>query len=224
MKRSRGARQLADGVARSRDESAVLDGQPVTFDATRAGGRLEAIRVGEDVFRVRVARATGTGSLSGAPGDVPRSGEWLASRRRRVRGGAQARVACSLPCPAGCAGSSRRRGRASAKGDVILILEAMKMEHAIRAPRDGRRDAPAHREGDLVDAGAVLAEISREFGGSRPSRGIIRPMPSLRRVSRSSGRTCRARVTVYEVGPRDGLQNESETLPVGRPRPSSWTA
>jgi propionyl-CoA carboxylase alpha chain len=52
------------------------------------------------------------------------------------------------------------RGERVAKGDVVLVLEAMKMEHAIRAPRDGVVTRLDHREGDLVDAGAVLAEIS----------------------------------------------------------------
>src|SRR5207244_4505389 len=37
-------------------ESAVLDGRSVAFHATRAGGRLETVRVGRDVFRVRAER------------------------------------------------------------------------------------------------------------------------------------------------------------------------
>jgi Acetyl/propionyl-CoA carboxylase, alpha subunit len=36
----------------------------------------------------------------------------------------------------------------------------MKMEHAIRAPRDGTVARVLFAEGDLVDAGAVLAEIT----------------------------------------------------------------
>jgi 3-methylcrotonyl-CoA carboxylase alpha subunit len=46
-----------------------------------------------------------------------------------------------------------------ARGDVILVLEAMKMEHSIRAPRDGVIRAVHVREGDLVDAGMELADI-----------------------------------------------------------------
>jgi 3-methylcrotonyl-CoA carboxylase alpha subunit len=44
-------------------------------------------------------------------------------------------------------------------GQVVLVLEAMKMEHAIRAPRDGMVTRLDHAEGDLVEAGTVLAEI-----------------------------------------------------------------
>jgi biotin carboxyl carrier protein len=51
------------------------------------------------------------------------------------------------------------KGDRVSRGDAILILEAMKMEHAIRATADGVvvRIVPA--EGDLVDAGAELAVI-----------------------------------------------------------------
>ncbi len=45
------------------------------------------------------------------------------------------------------------------KGQVVLILEAMKMEHSIRAPGAGIVARLAHAEGDLVDAGTELAVI-----------------------------------------------------------------
>jgi biotin carboxyl carrier protein len=47
-----------------------------------------------------------------------------------------------------------------AKGQVLLVLEAMKMEHAIRAPHAGRVSRLAFAEGDLVDAGAELAQVA----------------------------------------------------------------
>jgi len=42
------------------------------------------------------------------------------------------------------------------KGQALLILEAMKMEHTIVSPREGVIDRAAFREGDLVPADAVL--------------------------------------------------------------------
>ena len=42
------------------------------------------------------------------------------------------------------------------KGQSLLILEAMKMEHTIVSPRDGVIDRAAFREGELVPADAVL--------------------------------------------------------------------
>ena len=45
------------------------------------------------------------------------------------------------------------------RGMVLIVLEAMKMEHAIRAPKDGMLKRLLVKEGDLVEAGVELAEI-----------------------------------------------------------------
>ena len=47
-------------------------------------------------------------------------------------------------------------GEAVAKGQSLMILEAMKMEHTIVSPRDGVIERVAFGEGDLVPADAVL--------------------------------------------------------------------
>ena len=44
-------------------------------------------------------------------------------------------------------------------GDVLIALEAMKMELPIRAPRDGRVKSIACQPGDLVQPGVPLLEI-----------------------------------------------------------------
>lgn len=45
------------------------------------------------------------------------------------------------------------------RGDGIIILEAMKMENEIKAPRDGIVTSVAVREGQGIEGGAVLATI-----------------------------------------------------------------
>lgn len=45
------------------------------------------------------------------------------------------------------------------KGDELMILEAMKMEHAIPAPANGTVDIAHFVEGDIVDEGAVLVTL-----------------------------------------------------------------
>jgi 3-methylcrotonyl-CoA carboxylase alpha subunit len=42
------------------------------------------------------------------------------------------------------------------KGQALMILEAMKMEHTITSPREGVIERAAFRENDLVPADAVL--------------------------------------------------------------------
>jgi biotin carboxyl carrier protein len=51
-------------------------------------------------------------------------------------------------------------GSRVARGDVLLVLEAMKMEHSIRAPHDGILERFHVAEGDLVEAGVDLAELA----------------------------------------------------------------
>jgi 3-methylcrotonyl-CoA carboxylase alpha subunit len=47
-------------------------------------------------------------------------------------------------------------GAAVKRGEVLMVLEAMKMEHAIAAPADGIVDAVHYAAGDLVEEGALL--------------------------------------------------------------------
>jgi propionyl-CoA carboxylase alpha chain len=49
-----------------------------------------------------------------------------------------------------------------AKGDVLLVLEAMKMETPIRAPEAGRVAELRASAGQQVEAGALLAVIEGE--------------------------------------------------------------
>ena len=51
-------------------------------------------------------------------------------------------------------------GQAVKKGDVILVLEAMKMENDIVAPQDGTIATINAAAGDSVEAGAVIATLN----------------------------------------------------------------
>lgn len=52
-----------------------------------------------------------------------------------------------------------KEGDRVTKGDVIIILEAMKMENEITAPKDGVLKSLKAKEGQLVMKGDLLAEI-----------------------------------------------------------------
>ena len=45
------------------------------------------------------------------------------------------------------------------KGQVLMVLEAMKMENEIMAPRDGKVTAVAVAKGAAVESGALLCTI-----------------------------------------------------------------
>jgi biotin carboxyl carrier protein len=50
-------------------------------------------------------------------------------------------------------------GERVTRGQVLLMVEAMKMEHTLRAPRDGVVRRLAAEAGKLVESGAALLEI-----------------------------------------------------------------
>jgi 3-methylcrotonyl-CoA carboxylase alpha subunit len=73
--------------------------------------------------------------------------------RRHVSGGLEA------PMPGKVIAVKAAPGQAVKKGDELLVVEAMKMENAIRAPRDGTVRAVAARVGDMVGPGTILVEL-----------------------------------------------------------------
>lgn len=50
-------------------------------------------------------------------------------------------------------------GQTVVKGQELLVIEAMKMENALRAPRDGRVKDVRARLGEMVSPGLVLVEL-----------------------------------------------------------------
>ena len=51
-------------------------------------------------------------------------------------------------------------GQKMAKGDTVIILEAMKMEIPVVAPEDGTVASINVAVGDAIDAGTVLATLN----------------------------------------------------------------
>jgi len=58
-----------------------------------------------------------------------------------------------------------RAGDEVERGAVVAVLEAMKMEHRVRAPHGGRVAEVRVREGQTVEAGVVLAVIEQRRAG-----------------------------------------------------------
>jgi 3-methylcrotonyl-CoA carboxylase alpha subunit len=50
-------------------------------------------------------------------------------------------------------------GQRVERGQPLLILEAMKMEHTLTAPADGEVLAVHYAAGDMVEEGAELLEV-----------------------------------------------------------------
>ena len=68
----------------------------------------------------------------------------------------------TAPMPATVTRINVAVGATVAKGDTLLVLEAMKMELPVRAPTDGTVTSIACREGELVQPGVALIELDEE--------------------------------------------------------------
>ena len=83
------------------------------------------------------------------------------TRKSRARGGSNAVSGDDLTSPmqGTIVKVSVADGDTVAEGDLILVLEAMKMEQPITAPKAGKISGLSLKAGDTVTAGAVLATI-----------------------------------------------------------------
>jgi 3-methylcrotonyl-CoA carboxylase alpha subunit len=68
-------------------------------------------------------------------------------------------MALASPMPATVISVKVVPGDTVAKGDVLIVLEAMKMELPITAPRDGRVRSVACKPGELVQPGVPLVDL-----------------------------------------------------------------
>ena len=66
----------------------------------------------------------------------------------------------TAPMPGTILKVNAAQGAAVKKGDILVVLEAMKMENEILAPRDGTVAQIAVAKGAMVDTGALLAVIA----------------------------------------------------------------
>ena len=63
------------------------------------------------------------------------------------------------PMPATVVTITVKPGQRVSKGDVLIVLEAMKMELPVKAPRDATVKVIACRPGELVQPGVPLLEL-----------------------------------------------------------------
>ena len=118
------------------------------------------ITVNGNVYDVTVEE---NGSVS-APAAAPRRAAAPAAPAAAPKAAAPAGGAGNVKIEAGAAGKvfkiEASVGQAVKKGQVIVILEAMKMENEIVAPQDGTVATINVAVGDSVEPGATLATLN----------------------------------------------------------------
>ena len=116
------------------------------------------ITVNGTVYDVTVEEGTGSGAA--APAAAPKAAPAAAPKPAASAGGAAGAVKVNAPMPGKILSVKASAGQAVKKGDVLMILEAMKMENEVVAPQDGTVASINVAAGDSVEAGVVLASLN----------------------------------------------------------------
>ena len=117
------------------------------------------ITVNGTAYEVTVEETGSVSAPTAAPVAAPKAAPAAAPKAAAPAGGAG-----SVKIEAGAAGKvfkiEASVGQAVKKGQVIVILEAMKMENEIVAPQDGTVATINVAVGDSVEPGATLATLN----------------------------------------------------------------
>ena len=116
------------------------------------------ITVNGNVYEVTVEEGASTGAVAAAPKAAPKAAPAAAPKAAAT--GAAGSVGVTAPMPGKILAVKASAGQAVKKGDVIMVLEAMKMENDIVAPQDGTVASINAAVGDSVEAGATLATLN----------------------------------------------------------------
>ena len=114
------------------------------------------ITVNGTVYDVTVEE--GTGSAAPAAASAPKAAPKAAKPAAAKSAGAGS-VKVNAPMPGKILSVKASVGQAVKKGDVLLILEAMKMENEVVAPEDGTVASIDVAAGDSVEAGACTCNF-----------------------------------------------------------------
>ena len=118
------------------------------------------ITVNGNVYEVTVEEGASTGAAPASRAAAPAPKAAPKAAAPAPAAGAQGSVAVTAPMPGKILAVKASVGQAVKKGDVILVLEAMKMENDIVAPQDGTIATINAAAGDSVEAGAVIATLN----------------------------------------------------------------
>jgi biotin carboxyl carrier protein len=136
--------------------SFVLEGVPYSFSLISSAGFEMTLETKSERFKCALASPNKDGEFmaiaQGAEANIS-VGDKKRKKNSSHAGG------LTSPMPGKIFKILKVPGAEVKKGEVILILEAMKMEHSIRADRDGRVKEIFYQVGELVQGGVALAEM-----------------------------------------------------------------
>lgn len=118
------------------------------------------ITVNGNVYDVTVEEGASNGTPAAAAPVAKKAAPATTPAAPAAPAGAQGSVKVNAPMQGKIVSVKASVGQAVKKGDVILILEAMKMENEVVAPQDGTVASINVSDGDKVESGAVVATLN----------------------------------------------------------------
>jgi 3-methylcrotonyl-CoA carboxylase alpha subunit len=132
----------------------TVDGEASEIGLEALGGGRLRLRTPQGATLAEVTAVGGTRFVRVQHMDFVIEREAGSRRRARAHGGG-----LEAPMPGVVTRVHVSAGDAVKQGQPLVAIEAMKMEHVLRAPRDGRVRAVAARTGEMVSGGAALVEL-----------------------------------------------------------------
>ena len=118
------------------------------------------ITVNGNVYNVTVEEGVTSGAPAAAPVAAPVVAPKAAASAAAPKSAGAGAVKINAPMPGKIVAVKANPGDAVKKGQVILVLEAMKMENDIVAPADGTVASIDTAVGNAVEAGETLATLN----------------------------------------------------------------
>jgi len=140
----------------------VIDGREIESDAAEINPGVFSILIGGEAFEARVEPSAGKlrvhvdGKEYVAAVHDPR--QWR--RGDGVAAESQGRQQVIAPMPGKVVRVLVKPGEEVEAGQGIVVVEAMKMQNAVRSPKTGRVERVLVAEGQAVNAGEALAVIA----------------------------------------------------------------